>query len=201
MWSLYVNYSSSAVIHMQCGRHIIFSRGHVSIMWNVCIQVLGVTLFMHWIHMRYIYWHICLMCVHELIAICSISVAFEGNICWHIYDYSMENKVAVWFFVLFWLVCPVMQGLHVDYIIRSHDQKVLLYLISIIVDLWNAVIPLMTPSSSYETDANTNGVNDQKSHVTSHFSCQPKICIGAIDNTISITWLQGWCQWCNMTKK
>ena len=48
-------------------------------------------------------------------------MAFEEHIwCWHIYGYSMENKSCI--LVFFTYMCSNV-GQHVDYIIRSHDQK------------------------------------------------------------------------------
>ena len=39
-----------------------------------------------------------------------------------------------------------------------HDQKVMLDLILIIVDVRNAMVPLITLSASHGTDANTSGI-------------------------------------------
>ena len=33
------------------------------------------------------------LCAHELISICGLSVVFEGHICWHIYGQNMEFVV------------------------------------------------------------------------------------------------------------
>ena len=65
---------------------------------------------LHWVHMQYIYWHSCLISLHEAIVIFGI----WGHICCgHIYAYSMIHKVA--FQCLVWLICAVVLGLHVDY--------------------------------------------------------------------------------------
>ena len=47
---------------------------------------------------------------------------FEGHICcWHVYGYSMVNKL--WFVV----VCAVMWGLHVDHIIFAVGHTCLMW--------------------------------------------------------------------------
>ena len=84
--------------------------------------------------MRYIYLYSCLIGTHELFGICGISVAFEGNICyWYIYDYSLGYKSYSLVGFFFLLLCAVMWGQHVDYIIRSHNKNIMLHLFSIIL--------------------------------------------------------------------
>ena len=52
--------------------------------------------------MKYIYSHSNVMCAHELISICGISITFQGHICClHIYGCSMENKSCIVFFHLY----------------------------------------------------------------------------------------------------
>ena len=66
-------------------------------------------------------------------------------------------------------------------------KNIMLHLISVIIDLKNVMVPLMTPLASYDTDANTNGVNDQTSHIVPHFSFHNMVCNGAIDGVVHIT--------------
>ena len=61
-------------------------------MCNVCIPSFCGNIVDCTVHIRYVYRHTCLICAHEIIGICSISIAFEGHICyWHIHGYSMED--------------------------------------------------------------------------------------------------------------
>ena len=63
-----------------------------------------------------IYTDIVVIYSHKVIGICGIYMAFEGHICCrHIYGYEMLNKVVVCCYFL--LVCAVMWGLHVHYMI------------------------------------------------------------------------------------
>ena len=48
---------------------------------------------LHWVHMKCIYWNSFWISSHELIFICGICVAFEGHICcWDIYGNSMVKR-------------------------------------------------------------------------------------------------------------
>ena len=79
--------------------------------------------------MRNIYWHNCLICACKVTGICVICMAFEGHLCfWYMYVYV---KVAVWFFLFLTCNCSYVSE-HVDYVIRSHDKKVILHFILII---------------------------------------------------------------------
>ena len=73
-----------------------FVPGHMSVMWNVCMLVLLVTLLIQWVHARYLYWNSCLICEHELICICGLYVTFERHICcWSIHGKKCEVHIAV----------------------------------------------------------------------------------------------------------
>ena len=104
----------------------------------------------HWVHMRYIYWHSCLICVHELTGKCGIYIwKLMGHICcWYIYGYSMKNKSCSFFFTF----CAVMWSLHFNHIDPRN-----------IVDL----VPMLLAPNAANTCA--NGVSDQKSHVAPHY--------------------------------
>ena len=54
------------------------------------------------------------MSAHEVTCICGISMVFQVHISsWHIYGYNMVNER------FFDLLCALMWGLHVEYIIRT----------------------------------------------------------------------------------
>ena len=112
-------------IYMQYGRHIILTQGHMLIIWNYVYQCLWWHCWLHWVHVRYIYWQSYLIYVHNIISICGISMAFGGIFVVGTYMViAWKIKVAIWWvFFPFWLVCAVIWGQDVDYIIRSHDQK------------------------------------------------------------------------------
>ena len=111
MWDLYVDCSRSAVGHIQVAG--IFVQEHMSVMWNVCISVLPVTLLFalsyydtHTHTYIYIYIYICLM--YTWIWMWHI-YGIEGHICcWHIYDKQKQ------FMVVFLLICVAMWVLQVD---------------------------------------------------------------------------------------
>ena len=71
----------------------IFAQGYMPIIRNICIVDCSEFI---WV----IDLHSSLTFVHEVIGTSGISMAFEGHICcWHLYGYSMVNKVRVcWFF-------------------------------------------------------------------------------------------------------
>ena len=124
MWGSYVDYSNSAEGHMFTVAGI-FVQGHMPVIWNCACQWSWSHCSLHLFHMRYIYWHSCLISAHEVICICGLNVAFKGNICcWHIYAYSMINKVAV---PCSLFVCAVMLGLHTDYITMSLGKSFLMW--------------------------------------------------------------------------
>ena len=96
MWSQYADYSSSGVHHAYAVWKAYLSRGTYQYCEMYAYQCLWWHCWLHWVHVRYIYWHNCLICAHELIGICGISRAFEGYICyWYIYVYSIEVKVDI----------------------------------------------------------------------------------------------------------
>ena len=83
-------------------------------------------------------------------------VAFEGHICcWHNYVYNMVNKRSR---LLFELVCVVIWGLHVDYIIRLHDQIKHVAPHFNYLDPSNVKLPLMLLFTSHNANASTSGV-------------------------------------------
>ena len=63
-----------------------------------------------------------------------------------------------------------MWGQHVDYNIRSQDQKGHDKPHFNHVDLRNAIVPLTTLLASYDANTDANGVNGQKSHVATHYN-------------------------------
>ena len=79
------------------------------------------------------------------------------------------------------------------------DQKVILPFMSLVIGLRHAVVPLIMPFASYDTDTNTNGIMWPKCHIAPHFSCLNLM--NAIADTIGNMWHWCQCHWCQITKK
>ena len=92
------------------------------------------------IHMKHMYWHICLISAHEVIWLCDIYVAFEGYICcWHIYGNCMVGKSCS---LILTYICAVMWIIYVDY-------RIYVWSVADIFDqvhmpaMWNMCIPVL----------------------------------------------------------
>ena len=110
----------------------------MSVMWNYIYQC---SKSHYWLHQFHIYTDIIFSCAYEVIGICGISVTYEGEIsCWHINGHGMVNKSCS---LLFWLVCTVMWGPHVEYSISVEGHTCLV--VGIFVEghmqvMWNICI-------------------------------------------------------------
>ena len=52
---------------------------------------------LQWANVRYIYWHSCVTCAHELIGICCIYVTLERHIyCWPIHGNNVWSTYCTW---------------------------------------------------------------------------------------------------------
>ena len=66
-------------------------------------------------------------------------------------------------------------------------KKVMFHLILIIIDLRDAMVPLLTPFASHDTDVNTNGFTWPKRSCCTPFQLfYPKEYDGAIDDGVGI---------------
>ena len=100
------NYSGT---HLQCGRHI------CSGVYANNVECMPVVMVIFFIALS------CLISAYDVIGINGLFVAFEEHIyCWHIYNHSLLDKVAVHCFV--WLIYAVLLGLHVDYITSAVEH-------------------------------------------------------------------------------
>ena len=126
---------------------------------------------LHWVHMRYIYWHSVPTCAHELIDICWLAVAFEGHICcWYMYVYTMENKSCSWW-IFFFDLCVQQCAVTMYTILLGHMTRK-----SCCTLLWSS-LPKEWNDTLHDTvgitycDASINGIIWPKCHVACHSNC------------------------------
>ena len=96
-----------AVIWGQHVDHIFTAVEHACVMWQAylfwgicqCMYIywhLWSHCWLHWVHIRDIYWHSCLLHVHELI--CTYGI--RGDLCfWHIFDNNVLSSCYSWLYL------------------------------------------------------------------------------------------------------
>ena len=165
----------------------IFVQGHMSVTWNVYIYLHSWSCcWLHWVHAGHIYWHSCPICAHELIGTCGLYVAFEGHISFwymqgnnvsHDADVGISNTIG--FLLLRWLFrgnmtscasASTCAGISVMYHLQCHWYYVILIPIGLhdqkyhvaplfnCLNLRNAMMSLMTPSTPLDANASVNGI-------------------------------------------
>ena len=77
---LYVDHSSSVVEHVRTVWHVYLFRGQCQYCKMYVYQSSFSHCCLHWLHMRHIYCHRCIVCAHEPIGTDGLYIAFEVHI-------------------------------------------------------------------------------------------------------------------------
>ena len=173
--------------------------------WDICMQY-GRHIWSgsYVINVKCMYNHASGHIIDDIEFIWGIYVAYlmvleEHICCWHIYVYSMENKICGLMF--FFILCAVNVGptCRLFYLVTWPKKSCCIsFQLS---DSRNAMVSLMKMLASCYVNVKTNGVTcPQKLCWTSFQLSWSKECNDAIDNTVGIVWHQHWWQWCQWPK-